>query len=223
MLSENKRISFCIDIIKKGGVYLTCLVIGSNHWIGFHIVNELLAQDIQVDGIEEKQGNELLSLYFGRNSSFSLVTDDVNKHYDTIIFSDKKQLLQHVQADRIFEIIGDEEQLKNATNSICIHPPILFGEWMPIKDGGVYDRQQWIGFDSAVLQTSGVYIEDFAKGLIQWMHTRQLPAELVVKSIRDKAHDKGKRGNTIYLRDHISVQENIKKVCDHYERYSALY
>lgn len=202
---------------------MACLVVGCNHWIGFHIVNELLANDLQVDGIEDTQGNELLSLFFGRNSSFSFVSTDVKKHYDTIIFPGKEQVLPHAVTDCMIGIGSDDGSFTKKPNSLFIHPPILFGEWMPMEETGFYDQQQVVAFDSERLKSRGVYMKDFAKGLIQWMSITQLPAELIVKSIREKDQKDEKQENVIYLRDNVSVDENIKKVREHYERYKASY
>jgi hypothetical protein len=202
---------------------MTCLVVGCNQWIGFHVVNELLENDIQVDGIESEQGNAILSLFFGRNSLFSFVSADVKKHYDTIIFTDELQVLPHAQADCMLRMISDDAHLGNMQADLCIYTPILFGEWMPMEHDGFYYQQQFITFDSNRMKTSGVYIEDFTKGLLQWMKIKHLPTDLIVKSIREKGVKEKNLKDAIYLRDKSPISDNIKKVREHFDRYKASY
>lgn len=58
---------------------MSILVMDCNDWRTYHIVEMLLQNDYKVDAFLTTSTEEDLSMFFVRNSSFSIVTEDVQK------------------------------------------------------------------------------------------------------------------------------------------------
>lgn len=185
---------------------MTYLVAYCNNWIGFHVVNELLDNGFAVDGMLDEKGNEDLSMFFGRNSSFTFVQTSGRKKYDA-------------------KIIIDDHHVKWNTNKreITINTPLLFGEWMPMNEKGLYKNNENILFDSELFRSKAIYVKDFTKGLIQWLQTPYLPQTLEVRSAKEKNNKDVKLENAIYIRDNVPISNKVKLVQDHYNRNKERY
>lgn len=204
---------------------MTYLVVNCNDWLGFHIVNTLLENDFNVDGIEDQNKNDHLSMFFGRNSSFSFVDSTVKRKYDTVIYTGDEDELKGIQSERKVFISDNNTGIKGTSkkSEVYINTPFLFGEWMPMDEKGVYRNQEYIPFESELFKTTAVYINHFTKGLVQWLKTPELSQVLEVKSAKQTDKDDVKFENSIYLRDNIPIMEDVKKVLDHYQLYKDIY
>lgn len=204
----------------KGEKTLSILVVNYNHWLGYHIVNALLENDYQVDGIQLKQGVEDLSMFFGRNSNFSIITPQEFKRYDFgIIVGDYNHDIQQ-NCERLFVINPEQERIRNLGNNVIhIKTDLLFGEWIPMEEKGVFFQGKLIPFTSDFFKEHAIYVEDFTKGLMQWMNITELPSTLHVHSKKTKMQADLKLEKNIYLRENVYIDENVKTVVDHYQFY----
>src|SRR5699024_7100614 len=112
---------------------MTVLVMNCNHWIGFHLVDRLLEMEYEVNGVLNEEENDDLTLFFGRNSQFSLVSSIENIIYDTCFIIGEIKEDRKVKANQII-VVDEHHQLKatDNPNAHIVRPPLLFGEWMPI-------------------------------------------------------------------------------------------
>lgn len=179
-------------------------------WMGFHLVNCLLENGYKVDGVDDLSSDKKdhLSMYIGRNASFQHLSS----------------LKRGTNYDSSINITDNEIVLTMEQNtSHRINLPILFGEWMPMKRDGMYHRNTFISFDSDIFLNEAIYIGDFMKSLIQWVKSSQLPEILEVKSINNKQNEEIKLENSVYIRNNITIEENLKMVRKHYEKFEKLY
>ncbi|GAB3059959.1 hypothetical protein [Virgibacillus ainsalahensis] len=190
-----------------------------NHWVGFHIVNALLENDYTVHGTVDKNKHENLELFFGRNSSFSLVEEADGNHYEAAIFTGAQEARHEVLSERTIVIDSDAA----STNGTTIVAPLLFGEWMPMNADGFYSNNIFITFNSEAFREEAVYISDFTNALLQWLKIPDLPEKLVVESSTNKQKGDVLLENAIYLRDNRPKEENLKQLIAHYHRYKDIY
>ncbi|MBP1969030.1 hypothetical protein J2Z83_001133 [Virgibacillus natechei] len=195
---------------------MTILVDNCNHWIGFHIVNDLLLANYTVNGIGDENKN--LSMFLGRNSSFEFVGPDVKKNYDTAISIGNQ--LASIQSDRTLIINAIHEQ---KDNEVTIKAPLLFGEWMPMDEHGLYRNNERITFDSNYFKTEAIYIKDFTNGLLQWLKAEYLPSSMDVESVRNKVKKNVKLESSIYISDNRPIEENLENVLEHYHLYKSFH
>ncbi|MBP1947248.1 hypothetical protein [Virgibacillus litoralis] len=179
-------------------------------WMGFHLVNCLLENGNEVDGVDDLSSDkkEHLSMYVGRNASFQHLSS----------------LEREATYDRTIKITEDQLVLTLQQNtSHRINLPILFGEWMPMKKAGMYYKNKFISFDSDIFLNEAIYIGDFMKSLAQWIKSSQLPEILEVKSINNKQSEEIKLENSVYIRNNRTIEENLKMVIKHYEKFEDFY
>ncbi len=81
------------------------LIANCYDWIGFHIVNKLLENGYDVDGYDHSsEDDHHLSMFLGRNSSFTFVKDITAKNYRTSIILDEDIPLHNLHSKRIISI-----------------------------------------------------------------------------------------------------------------------
>lgn len=186
--------------------------------MGFHIVTQLLENGYQVDGIvsENNAKQTHLSMFLGRNSDFKLKTEDDLNIYDTAITVGTYTVTAEIiNATRQFQIIrGEKEQ--QLENTITVRVPLLFGEWMPMNEKGMFIGEQFIQFDSNYFQTEAVYIEDFINVLRQWLKTEDLPGQL--KMCADNTAE-----SAAQPRKYKTNMERLTQVLEHYRRFQHFY
>ncbi|WP_106498021.1 hypothetical protein [Lentibacillus sp. Marseille-P4043] len=196
-------------------------------WIGFHIVNYLIEHDFKVDGFDEIETSkqENLSMLVGRNDLFSLVTPETvqKKAYDMLIINGSHESQSAVQADRTIHLCWGLPDKKLPSRTTIIKLPLLFGEWMPMNEKGMYAQNKFIPFDSADFLDNGVYIEDFINCLAQLIQTNHFPSFIEIKSANNKTRAEKELEKAIYPRDVSPIEENVKKVLEHYDRFHDLY
>ncbi|WP_449354081.1 hypothetical protein ACUL41_12015 [Virgibacillus natechei] len=197
---------------------MSILVDNCNHWIGFHIANDLLENSYTVDGIGDE--NSDLLMFLGRNSSFNFVGRNLEKQYETAIMIGG-------QSDTEFKsgqtLIINPKSTDRVENRVEINTPLLFGEWMPMNEEGFYNNNTFIRFDSDYFQTEAIYIDDFTKGLIQWLKMKEFPSTLEVRSEKNKDNKHVKLENTVYIRDNRPMADKVKNVLEHYQLYRKIY
>ncbi|TFJ93598.1 hypothetical protein [Lentibacillus salicampi] len=178
------------------------------HWIGFHIMNDLLDNGFQVDGMDslDTDKKEHLSMFVGRNQLFRHVSaSERNNAYDISLK------------------IEDDALILEKENLVTIHLPLVFGEWMPMNQEGVYDQDDFIPFDSERFLTEAVYVGDVLKSLQQWFATSDLPPILEVRSFHERQTGQRKLENAVYIRNNRPIQEEINRVKKHYNTYQKFY
>ncbi|WP_067730681.1 hypothetical protein [Oceanobacillus damuensis] len=211
----------------------TVLVVNCNHWIGYHIVNTLLENDKKVDGIanlgrsnKPKKGEVLieedLSLYYGRNSSFSMIDSDEEKYYEIGIIAGGDHLNLNQKVKKLYVINPEDEEIRssNDNNFTIIKVPLLFGEWMPMNEKGMFRKEEFIPFRSDYFKKNAVYVRDFAEGILQWLEVPGLPLILHVYSRHYNRGVDAELEKVIYLRENVPIIKRINSVVDHYRLLS---
>ncbi|MFD1360175.1 hypothetical protein [Lentibacillus salinarum] len=178
------------------------------HWIGFHVTNYLLEKGFEIDGIDDlntaKKGH--LSMFVGRNESFShTVISQSEQTYDAVI--------------RVF----DHELVLEKGGNVTIKWPLIFGEWMPMDQKGIYAHDDFIPFDSDRFMAEAVYVTNVAKSLEQCLHASGLPPVLEIRSAHDQKTEQVKLENSVYIRNNRPIKESVAIVRNHYERYKRFY
>ncbi|MGJ9459371.1 hypothetical protein [Oceanobacillus sp. CF4.6] len=200
------------------------LVVNCDDWLGYHIVNKLLEQGYKVDGIVHADRNdepdEDLTMFFGRNSSFSMIPADKEKKYNIGIIAGDYDGKINQKIEKLIVINPDKKEQRSmvnyTTSCTMIKAPLLFGEWMPMNEKGVFHKNEFIPFTSGKFKESSLYVQDFTKGLLQWMKVPNLPSELHIYSSNHKKEVNTKLDKNIYLRDNISNRDHVKTVIEHY-------
>jgi hypothetical protein len=198
---------------------MTYLVNDCNHWISYHLIEELLNAGNKVEGLKNGKKNDHLLMYFGRNSHFSLTEDYKTKRYHAVISLQKP--LANVKAGKthIINPLDDESKLDGAA---YIQVPLLFGEWMPMTNNGMYVNEKFIPFDSEYFLTKSIYIKDFTKVFVQWMQEENKNQELEIVSKNDES-ERVKLENLLYLRDNGPIEKQLNQVIEHYTMYRKIY
>ncbi|ASK60809.1 hypothetical protein CFK37_00600 [Virgibacillus phasianinus] len=188
------------------------------HWIGFHLVNRFIENDVRVDGLSEltTDREEQLSFMLGRNSSFSLYHDEDelkgNTYTDTVLID--AVMPGGIQSVKTYRV-GAE---KTESDCINISLPFVFGEWMPMDEQGMYVNQEYIRFDDTKFQTQAIYVGDFVDCLMQWMKIPVLPKQISLT--RDKNVKTGKETleKQLYIRENRPIDEKVSEVINHYKK-----
>src|SRR5699024_12016099 len=167
------------------------------HWLGFHIINRLLDNGYQVDGMDDLDTDkkEHLSMFVGRNELFRHITSrERNTDYDISIQVDECKLVLEKE------------------HPITIKLPLIFGEWMPMNQKGLYVQNEFMRFDSKQFLTNAVYVKDVLESLQQLIDSSDLPRVLEVRSCYSRPMNHKKLENSIYIRNNRPIQERISIV-----------
>lgn len=197
------------------------LVINYTDWIGYHVVEALLKEDYIVTGLALDEGNNDLADFFGRNSAFQLYEEQKVKSYDLVICIGNSERLDKINADKYFLINSTKELQKE--KGVSISAPILFGEWMPMDEKGFYQTGDRIDFSSETFMNEGIYIADFIKNFLQWVKEPINSNEIQLKSARNLENEAEKLDKFFFVRENIPIEECLRKVRSHFEKYHFLY
>ncbi|MEC5423617.1 hypothetical protein QGM71_08950 [Virgibacillus sp. C22-A2] len=201
---------------------MTYLVVNCNQWIGFHITESLLDDGRMVHGVINETIDDSLTMFFGRNSSFTLAEPVTSEFYENaVIIHDVKDNTEIQAKRKIF--IDPSDRVKDSDSIVSIKAPLLFGEWMPMNENGLYSNNKFIRFDSPYFKQNAVYIKDFTKSLLSWLEKSKLQSEIVVKSSSNRTKEDVKLENSIYIRDNVPTEENLERVLNHFKLYSKFY
>jgi len=197
---------------------MSLLIMNYNHWIGYHLVTTLLDEDCPVDGMVDKEKCDL-SMFFGRNSLFSFVEKDQLKLYDTCFVIGENQYKDTTLAKRTFIINPKAPVESNDGEVIEIQSPLLFGEWMPMDENGIYRDKEYISFQSERFKTEAIYIKHFIDGLLQLMKITDLPKTVTLYSKNHRTREE-RFGNIIYIRANDNL-DKVKDLITHYKKFGT--
>ncbi|MBP2258251.1 hypothetical protein [Virgibacillus alimentarius] len=195
------------------------------HWIGFHIVNYLLETGHHVEGVDDLSSNkkEHLAMFLGRNSSFTRTSKDKPIQNESVIFLGENNFYQDIEAKQILNITKRGASKTPPANIITIHPPLLFGEWMPMDEKGIYDKEQRILFESSYFLTEAVYIKDFISSMFRIHHLVNIPSVLDMYSQNSIENKTEKLENKIFIREIKSTRKSVDHVLNHYRQFKNFY
>ncbi|MCR1834672.1 hypothetical protein NSA56_09690 [Oceanobacillus caeni] len=199
---------------------MSILVVNCNHWIGFHIVNTLLEHDFKIDGMINPSLQDDLLMFFGRNSDFQMVNDE-KREYETCIIIGDHPKAQDFKAGNKWLLPINGIQKKEQTDLTTIHTPILFGEWMPMNENGIYHHKKFITFDSEEFKNNALSIHSFTPVLLQLIQTSSQTNELYVHPRQEK--EKRSEKNAIYIRESEPKEKYVADLKKHYKRYKKFY
>lgn len=201
---------------------MTICVTNCMDWIGFHLINRLTESDYQVEGISDlsTKKEEEMSFMLGRNSQFSLYQHESelkDKEYTHIILLNSKKP-DSVKAIKTYNL-G-----KNLDNPdvINIVVPLLFGEWMPMDEKGIYSDKTYIQFDSDRFQDEAIYIDDFVDCFMQWLPVKDLPRRISLSRNRNLENKKDSLENQLYIRENRPIDRQVVQVIEHYKKIKDL-
>ncbi|WP_430787685.1 hypothetical protein VBD025_17115 [Virgibacillus flavescens] len=191
------------------------------HWVGFNLVSRLTENDHRVDGIAKisTEREEEFELMLGRNSLFSLYQHEnevKDKSYSALILVDNPKL-KSINASKTFNVE------KEADRSACINIelPLLFGEWMPMDEKGMYTGDQYIEFCSKRFQDEAVYIDDFTNCFMQWLTITNLPEKISLTKDRNFLSEKDSLEKQMYIRENRPIDIQLSQVINHYKKIKS--
>lgn len=199
------------------------------HWASFHITNYFLEKGYKVDGVykENEKTKEHFMMFLGRNNNFSLIenTNTLHDEYELALSIGKCDL--DVTCNKYVEIeIREHERVEqnrdafNCNTSTIVYVPILFGEWMPMTEEGLYQNETFIRFDSDSFLKEAIYISRFIESLVQLLQSSKLPTFIEINSIEKKPSVRLE--NSVYLYTN-RPKEYIRSIVNHYKTYSDIY
>ncbi|UUI38853.1 hypothetical protein [Oceanobacillus oncorhynchi] len=185
-----------------------------NHWIGYHIVTELLDAGCQVDGKRDNQIDSGLEDFFGRNSHFQ-ETGQVISPYDLAIVinhhSDITDLPQYTK--KILHIYTDANghKISNYADTTVISAPYLIGEGMEMNENGLIADSRLLSFADKEWQNKAIYIKDFLNVLMQWIKMTHLPKLIEIISVNDNLTNTKVEKKQVLL-ENRDIDEVIKTI-----------
>ncbi|CEI84562.1 MULTISPECIES: hypothetical protein [Oceanobacillus] len=185
-----------------------------NHWIGYHIVTELLDAGCQVDGKRDNQIDSGLEDFFGRNSHFQ-ETGQVISPYDLAIVinhhSDITDLPQYTK--KILHIYTDANghKISNYADTTVISAPYLIGEGMEMNENGLIADGRLLSFADKEWQNKAIYIKDFLNVLMQWIKMTHLPKLIEIISVNDNLTNTKVEKKQVLL-ENRDIDEVIKTI-----------
>lgn len=198
----------------KGVFSLRVFVTPHNHWIGYHIVTELLDAGCQVDGKRDNQIDSGLEDFFGRNSHFQ-ETDQVTNSYDLAIVinhhSEITDLPQYTK--KILHIYTDANghKISNYADTTVISAPYLIGEGMEMNENGLIADGRLLSFADKEWQNKAIYIKDFLNVLMQWIKMTHLPKLIEIISVNDNLTNTKVEKKQVLL-ENRDIDEVIKTI-----------
>lgn len=193
------------------------------HWIGFHIVSHLLENGYSVTGHEHSMTDkkEHLAMMVGRNDMFTMFIGDTPKgKYTHVILPDKNSdVTQDVEAVKTFKLSREERQ--NDKKMVDVRIPLLFGEWMPMNENGMYANGKYIPFESETFQNKAVYIGDFIMSLMLCLMSSHQPGKLAIQPKSSMSAEKDRK--SVFLRERRPVDQQVQTVIAHYKRFKRFY
>ncbi|WP_068676577.1 hypothetical protein [Oceanobacillus sp. Castelsardo] len=199
---------------------MSILIVNCNHWIGFHIINTLLEHDFKVDGIINPSLQDDLLMFFGRNSDFQMVNNNKREYSTCVIIGDNPNVEEFKAKNKWLLPMNGIQKLEG-TDLTTIHTPILFGEWMPMNENGIYHNNKFIPFDSEEFKNDSLSIHSFTPVLLQLIQTSGQKNELFVHARQER--EKNTEKNGIYIRESESKWKYVADLKKHYKRHGKFY
>ena len=196
------------------------LVFNVSHWIGYHIANRLLQEGYKVKGIEGEAFNNHLIDFFLRNSNFELITRRAEITIPLAICVGEIPERVECNYDQLIQINGKKP---HSTDTIAIHIPYLFGEWMPMTKEACYIGGNRIRFSSQEFLDEGVYIKDFLELLLKLLESPPAGQVFFVRSARNQSLKGKKLEKTFLLDENIAIEKNLNQVKEHFHKFQTLY
>lgn len=203
----------------KVGSKMKVAIVNCFHWVGYHLVEEMLEEGVEVIGIHESntKQSEFLSMFVHRNSLFT-ETDMIPENVDYTV------VIGHTAIDstRLFTIQLIEENIKTSDMSlhdVTIEIPLLYGEWMPMDEKGIFVQNKYISFTSNIFMEKGVYVQDYIKDFLDVIHAK------IASSSDEKSVivEELILENDSYFRDNSTKRKIIEQLQKEYRRNRLYY
>ena len=202
------------------------------HWAGFHMINHFLEKGYTVDGFYNgnEKTKEHFMMFLGRNNNFSLLnktapTEMPEIQYDLAIsvgkWNEPIKCKKYVEIEMQGYHLTEKDKYSSTSNETTIvYAPLLFGEWMPMTEKGIYQNETFMRFDSEFFLKEAVYISRFIESLIQLLQSSRLSPFIKINSM-ERQSSVGLE-HSIYLYNN-KPEEYIGSVVNHYQTYSDIY
>jgi hypothetical protein len=201
------------------------LVYNCFNWIGFHYVNFLLHKGMVVKGVDKVDSDKKENFYMfvGRNSSFELIDSLNNNECNLAIVIGEHFPTDKQDFNRVVKICNEPQGDDNNNSCVMVNAPLLFGEWMDMSEEGILWKNRMISFSSQEFLVNAVYIEDFIKATYPLLDGTLTSEQIMVYSKKKTQGEAQKLENSISIRDNIPIEQNVRKVLEHYQRYKDFY
>lgn len=199
------------------------LITNWTNWLGFHFINELLEEGYTVHALitDSEQRTNHFAEFFIRNSSFCFVENGNLSTYDEAIVIGNFPI-KNILGRRIWHINCTLSKYNG--KCIFVFTPILFGEWMPLNEEGIFFQGKLIPFTSEYFRNETIYIKDFMKIFKQWLKSVLVPHRILLCTNQKKCgRETFMLENIIYLRDNRPKCKPIETIKRHYKRYKRMY
>ncbi|WP_217585941.1 hypothetical protein [Lentibacillus saliphilus] len=192
------------------------------HWVGYHLVQQLLDDNEEVDGIDDQRTLKQvhLAMYVARHAQFQLLQNpEINW--------EERQYSIHITVDTSVEVLETKPNgaltlttsSQDTSTSDTIELPLLFGEWMPMTEDGMYrENGDWIGFQSEQFANEAVYVVDFMKVLVHCIKKNLLDSTSSSSENRNKSLAK-----CVKIQDNSPMNTNLETVKAHYIQHKTYY
>lgn len=203
---------------------MTILVGNCFHWVGFHLVSQLLERGYKVDGIGKvfDHKTEHLSMFLGRNSSFSLITEIVeSKSYRLIMTVNENQLF-HKKKIYPMIIIRTDGKINNQEIQSVVDAPMLYGKWMPMTDTGIYHRDTFVPFLSDTFINQAVCVEKYIDNLLNLIVEENFTSD-IIENIYNNKEEINVLNKKLQNIDEKQKSKELALLLAHYKQFRDYY
>lgn len=147
-------------------------VVNCFHWIGYHLVETMLEDGIEVIGIHESETNRsnFLSMCIGRNSLFTRA-DCIPEDVDYTVAIGTTSIIP--TCSYTIQLMKEHTEKKDISlHAVRVELPLLYGEWMSMDEKGIYVQNKYFPFTSNTFLNKGVYVQDYMKVFLARIHER---------------------------------------------------
>lgn len=208
------------------------IIINAFHWIGYHLVEEILSNGEKVIGVDDKEDKrkEQLSMYIGRNAHFQWY-----ENISDMLDNEKISIHDHIFAIEAEHLLDDYLIKKTNCIAVCtrsvkpskemikyVEVPGVYGKWMPNLREWLSDKHDRLLLQTQQSEEVTVSISDFVKALLQLSQATISPHYIKFKNkFNNLNYDEAK--STIYLINRYAQEEQLRKLSDHFRQNSEYY
>lgn len=194
-------------------------IINCFHWIGYHLVEVILEEGIEVFGIyaSDTEQSDFLSMFVKRNSLFTKAEKPPEKADYTVVIGHTSNISSCSCIIQLSE--GNIEPNENSFYDVRIQLPLLFGEWMPMDEKGIYVLNKYISFSSEDFMKKGIYVRDYMNGILAVMKEKSAASSNKTSIVVEELILE----NDSHFRDNSTKRKIIERLQRHFRQNRFFY
>ncbi|CQR46992.1 hypothetical protein BN1058_01281 [Paraliobacillus sp. PM-2] len=208
------------------------VIAGAFHWIGYHMIDYLLARGEEVIGIDTLDSNKKdhLLMSVGRNANFSFY-EDIKEIPTKKMSYTQTNLILIDHTIRLYDYLLDNMEcysihttppISTKSEAITyIQVPMLYGNWMSRNDNGLFWNKEIIPFYSQLFRSEAIFVDDFVHVLMQIIKSGLKPAVIQIQRANKKRASKDR--SIIYIVKNREREEELEQLDDHFRQNRELY